>query len=244
MLVDGEQSNPSLTMLKKIHLREIENAQCSRKYIIFPHWVRENVYEETEDQGQSVISVRWVITPKLVDGSWIVKARLVARGFEEDSTQFRTDSPTCMRESLRLTLCLAASKGWTINSIDYKVAFLQGKAIEREVFLHPPKEAKIDGKLWRLKKVVYGLSDASRVWYLRVVEELRRLGAVVSKLDKSLFTWKLNGDIHGLIIIHVNDFLRTGSSSFDSKVIQPLKTVFKISKECNSSFKYASINIE
>ena len=42
--------------------------------------------------GESVISCTWVITEKFKEQLRVVKARLVARGFEEDSRQFRTDS--------------------------------------------------------------------------------------------------------------------------------------------------------
>ena len=46
-----------------------------------------------------------------------------------------------------------------------KTAFLQGKKIEREVYICPPKEAATN-KVWKLQKCVHGLSDASRYWYL------------------------------------------------------------------------------
>ena len=207
------------------------------------NWVDEMVYEEMEDKGEPTISVRWVITPKYIDGKMSTKARLVARGFEEDSTLIRTDSPTCMRESLRIVLAIAACKEWSVNSIDIKAAFLQEKPIDRDIFLRPPIEANATGKLWKLKKVVYGLSDASRVWYLRVVEELTKLNAESSRFDKALFTWKFEGNLEGLIVVHVDDFLWTGSEIFLQKVIIPLKTVFKISKECGSYFKYIGINV-
>ena len=60
--------------------------------------------------------LRWVVTPKVIDGKPSVKARLVARGFEE----------------LRLTLTIIASRDWTLNSLDVKTAFLQGKEISSE----------------------------------------------------------------------------------------------------------------
>ena len=41
----------------------------------------------------------------MIDGKLQTKARLCARGFEE-SIEFRTDSPTCMRESVRVALGL------------------------------------------------------------------------------------------------------------------------------------------
>jgi hypothetical protein len=70
--------------------------------------------------------VRWVITPKLIDGKLSTKARLVAKGFQEVQ-DFRTDSPTCARESLRLMTCIVASYKWQIKSIDVEQAFLQGR---------------------------------------------------------------------------------------------------------------------
>ena len=95
------------------------------------------MYDEVEDTGQDCISVRWVITPKIIEGKQKMKARLCARGFEE-SAAFRTDSPTCMRESVRATLSIIATQEWTLHSIDFKTAFLQGNSIGREVFLRPP----------------------------------------------------------------------------------------------------------
>jgi hypothetical protein len=67
--------------------REIEN------------WKQNNVFEESVDNGQETLSVRWVITEKIKDGQTVTKARLVVRGFEEDLQEERTDSPTCCKES-------------------------------------------------------------------------------------------------------------------------------------------------
>ena len=99
-----------------------------------------------------------------------MKARLVLRGYEEE-VDFRTDSPTCMIESVRVLMALAATKGWEIHSADFKTAFLQGDVISRDVFIRPPKEA-CTNKLWRLNKTVYGLNDASRSWYLKLRETI------------------------------------------------------------------------
>ena len=180
----------------------------------------------------------------MIDGVWKTKARLVARGFEEDSSQFRSDSPTCTKDSIRIMLTVASSYGWKIHSMDIKAAFLQGKPIDRELFLKPPKEAKANGKLWKLKKVVYGLSDASRVWYLRVLEELTRLGAKVSRYDKATFIIKSNGEMHGVIIVHVDDFLWAGSHELVSRVIDPIRETFRVSKEFDVAFKYVGVDLD
>ena len=51
-----------------------------------------------QDTYQKTISSRWVSTEKFKGEEKIIKARLVDRGFEEDSSKFRKDSPTCGRE--------------------------------------------------------------------------------------------------------------------------------------------------
>ena len=219
--------------------KEVENAKDNE----LRNWLREDVYEVVRDEGQESMSVRWVITPKMIDGKMSTKARLVARGFEEDSTALRTDSPTCMKDTLRLILAIAVSKKWALNSIDIKAAFLQGNPIERELYLRPPKEASQPGKLWRLKKVVYGLSDASRVWYLRVFGELKKLGASVSKYDRAVFIWKNGNTVEGILAAHVDDFLWVGSDEFVSCVIDPLRKTFKVSSESKDCFKYVGIHM-
>ena len=166
------------------------------------------------------------------------------RGFEETENNFRTDSPTCLKESLRIVLTIAASKCWTVNPIDIKAAFLQGKSIDRKVFLKPPKEAGANGKLWLLKKAVYGLTDASCVWYLRVVDELNKINAKVSLYDKALFFWHNNGELHGILVVHVDDFLWSGSNDFVSHVIELLKKMFKISREHESAIQYIGLNVK
>ena len=83
------------------------------------------------------MSVRWVLKQKIIDGKLGTKARLCARGFEE-LQNFRTNSPTCSREGIRIALSTIASNKWKLNSIDVKTAFLQGKPIERTIFIRPP----------------------------------------------------------------------------------------------------------
>ena len=60
---------------------------------------------------------------------------------------------------------------------------------------------------------MYGLCDASRNWYLKVLEVLESLGMKVSKWDKAVFTYKKK-EIEGIVLIHVDDLLFFGSSEF------------------------------
>jgi len=125
-------------------------------------WVSFNTFEEVADVGQKAISTRWVCTRKVKGGILTYKARLVARGFEEDSKSLQTDSPTCGKEALRLTLAIISCQGWRLHSLDVKSAFLQGSPMEREVFIKPPKEAHTTC-LWKMLRCPYGLADSGRL---------------------------------------------------------------------------------
>ena len=95
-----------------VYLSELNKDVEEAKLKELLNWSNEQVYEEIDDIGQETMSVRWVVTPKMIDGKWGTKARLVARGFEEDCSKIRADSPTCMRETVRILLTIASSKNW------------------------------------------------------------------------------------------------------------------------------------
>ena len=152
-------------------------------------------------------------------GRPVIKARLVARGFEEENlNEIRKDSPTCSKENLRIVLAIISSHQWQASSLDVKSAFLQGNQIDRDLYLKPPKEADA-GNLWKLKTTVHGLSDASRVWYLRVKEELFKVGTETCKYDKAIFYWRSQNILQGIISCHVDDFCWGGTELFKKKLM-------------------------
>lgn len=197
---------------------------------------------EVDDIGQFVLSVRWVLTEKLKEGETITKARLVARGFEENTENLKKNSPTCDKESVRLLLALASINSWDCHTVDIQSAYLQGNKIEREVFLKPPSEFS-NGKLWKLNKTIYGLCDAARAWYNRVKDELTSLSVKICSLDKGLFMWYRNGQLEGIIVVYVDDFLWAGTTNFENCVINILRTKFLIGSSSSKSFRYVGLNI-
>ena len=109
---------------------------------------------------------------------------------------------------------------------DIKSTFLQSDHLERDVFIIPPLEAENPGKLWKLNKGLYGLSDGARQFHLSLAAELVRLGCEQSRLDHTVH-YKLNalGTLQGLILTHVDDFLhcgQPGEKGFHDAVILPL----------------------
>jgi hypothetical protein len=63
-----------------------------------------------------------------------------------------------------------------MEAMDIRVAFLQSRELERNVYLEPPKDIKTEGKILKLKKPLYGLDDASRKFWLRVGGILKKEG--------------------------------------------------------------------
>ena len=206
------------------------------------NWKTNDVYREVNNHGQETISVRWVITTKAIDQKVTCKARLCARGFEEEQP-FRKDSPTGSREGLRLTLAILASKGWTLNSLDIKSAFLQGKEIDRMVFIKPPPEAMTD-KLWELKKCVYGLADAPQKWHIKLKEELEKSGATQCRYDEGLFYVRQNNELIGILSCHVDDILWGGTSVFEETIIWRICKIFFISKYDSQAFQHLGVHLE
>ena len=199
-------------------------------------------YEVVQDLGQFWISSIWVLTRK-EDGA--VRARVVARGFDEE-TSTEKDSPTIGRSTLRLFFAVVSSLKWEICSTDIKSAFLQGKALDRDVYLTPPKEAGVPkGHLWKLKHPLYGLNDAARQFYQSVEECLLKAGCLKSKLDPALFIFIVQNSVQGLIACHVDDFSHAGTELFNKVIIEGAicKRLIIASKE-RRAFRYIGFNLK
>ena len=120
-----------------------------------------------------------------------------ARGSEEENlNEIRKDSPTCSKENLRIVLAIISSHHWQASSLDVKSLFLQGNQIDRDLYLKPSEDADT-GNLWKLKTIVYGLSDASRVWYLQVKEEMFKVGTEMC--DEVIFYWRSQNILQGFL---------------------------------------------
>ena len=200
-------------------------------------WKTFCVYEEVPINGQKAVSVRWVITEKEnSEGQRKTKARLVARGFEEKG-DIQSDSPTVSKEVLRSFLAILSSRQWNVNSIDIKAAFLQSDHFDRDVFLVPPRESGCERHvLWKLKKCVYGLNDVARKWYLTVKAFLLNMFCKQVKTDPAAFYWYAEGELCGIVQMHVDDFLWGGMERFETFVIAQIRNKFQVRNQSNYTF--------
>ena len=206
-------------------------------------WKENNVYEEVEDVGQRAISTRWIVTEKVKEGEKICKARLVARGFEEEIAEWEKDAPTCNAETLKFCLSIMKMKKWTCYTLDVKTAYLQGDEIRREVYLKPPCEGGWNG-LWKLRKTVYGLKDAAKAWYDKVVKIVEELGGVRSRLEPNIFFWKEENKLKGILCTHVDDFCYGGVGPFLKETIGKLREKLQVGQQESKKFKYIGVTVE
>ena len=148
---------------------------------------RYDVFEEVEDCGQEQIGSRWVITQKeKSDGQKShIKGCFVAKGLLEGEKP-QLDTPTLLSESLKMYFAVAANEGFKVRSIDIRPPFLQAKCLDREVYMDPPKDVKKEGKIWKLKKPLYRLNDASRKVWLKVREVFGECGLKVLDGDEMI----------------------------------------------------------
>ena len=80
----------------------------------------------------------------------------------------------------------------------------------------------------KLKKSLYGLKQASRQWFARLVAELLHQGFLQSKNDYSLFIRNFD-DCMTIIFVYVDNILLTGDSQIHmDKLKQHLYKVFSI----------------
>ena len=195
-------------------------------------------YKVVEDKGQPRITTTWVLTLKGHE----IKARLTARGFQEED-EHPKESPTMQKYSLRTLLAIAAAKGWPIETVDVKSAFLQGSDLTRQVYVKPPKEVNQPDKLWLLIKCLYGLRDASRQWYNKVQGVLENLGFEKCTYDSGLFFLMIDGNLEALVGLHVDDFLNAGGQIFHSKILPQILSTFKVGKSECGNFMYTGFQL-
>merc|ERR1712115_147238 len=197
------------------------------------------------DEEQETIGSRRIITEKQKhDGQkHAYKARLVAKGFQEID-QPQSDSPTAAKESFKLLMALSANFNFKIVSMDIRAAFLQAKTLDREVFVRPPKDQEKEGVIRKLLKPLYGLDNASRKFYLKVRETLKKLKLNTLPGDDAVYYQHKNGKLIGMILSHVDDFTIAGTREFVNRIVKGIKRKFTVSKVEENNFRFTRLDVK
>ena len=172
------------------------------------------------------------------------KSRAIIPGHRDPALgEFRTDAPTCHPIAVALANSLAATRKWHGEVFDVETAFLSGNPTERQVFIRAPKEgfpalpergmpAVEPGTLMQILKSAYGLTEAPRLWYLRMKHDMESCGFTELKCCRAVFVL-LEPDSKftcAVCCMHVDDGLIYGNweSSTYQKARKKLEETFKV----------------
>ena len=166
-----------------------------------------------EVDSNNIVGCRWVFAIKMAaDGSVeCYKVRIVAKGFSQvyQVDYDETFAPVVKWDSIRILLALAARFDLEINQMDVKTAFLNGN-LEHAIYMEPPPGSPdygADGVIWKLKKSLYGLKQASRSWYQKVKDEFGHLSFTRCDADHSIFIHHGPDQDFCIIALYVDDLM-------------------------------------
>ena len=127
-------------------------------------------------------------------------------------------------ETVCLLLATAALENWDIEALDVKTAFLYGD-LDEEIYMQQPEGFIIKGqehKVYKLKKAIYGLKQASYAWNKQIHKSLQKLGFERCLSDSGIYVRDHNSTIT-VVIVYVDDVLFMGSHD---EVIAEIKKQF------------------
>ena len=213
-----------------------------------------DAYEEVDEKdvpaNANVITSHTVYKVKVSeDGSKDLKSRIVPHGNRDnEKDNIRKDSSTAQFDVIRLLLAVATFVGMRLAMADIKGAYLQSGPIQRKIFVRPPREWRGErGKLWKLKKLPYGIIEAGRQWAKTVEEWMLTTGGLerIQGLNQ-LYVRRDNLGKIILIVAKVTDDFICGGSIEDTKAfISEMKKRFEVGKVIiNEKFLFNGCEIE
>lgn len=168
-------------------------------------------------KGKTAIGSKFVFRTKYNAQGNVVrrKARLVAQGFTQQYgvDYFETYAPVARFASIRAILAMVAHHDWELDQMDVKSAYLNG-VLQEEVYMKQPPQFAEPGKehlVCKLKKSIYGLKQAGRVWNHRIDAVLKKLGFSALYNDTCVYVYR-RGDLIVISSLYVDDLLLASNS--------------------------------
>uniref|UniRef100_A0AAG5DHX2 Uncharacterized protein n=1 Tax=Anopheles atroparvus TaxID=41427 RepID=A0AAG5DHX2_ANOAO len=190
---------------------------------------------------RKAIGSKWIFKRKADEDGNIVryKARLVAQGFTQ---KFGTDydlvfAPVVKQITFRTMLVLASRRKMLTKHVDIKTAYLHGVLTE-EIFMRQPPgyESGRPNEVCLLRRSIYGLKQAARVWNTKIDDVLKTMGFIQSTADPCLYTRKKANQFL-FVLVYVDDVIVICNTEEEfAEVIHVLKLNFTISVMGNLRF--------
>ena len=166
-------------------------------------------------EGVNIVGSKWVFKAKKDAAGNVVryKARLVAQGFSQvlGIDYFDTFMPMARLASICTVLVFTAAEDYETGQIDIKLTYLNRELMEEVIFMKQApgfSEVGEDGKVkvWRLLKMLYGLKQARRRWYHKLVMIITKLGFSRCGGDQAVLFRRCEKMVVLIIVlVHVDD---------------------------------------
>lgn len=213
-------------------------------------WAGLVVCTEVPEDGQVLLSTRWVLTLKEPDSPTSPprrNARLVVRGFvdaERDSVD--STSPTASRATFRVMLSAMASQRFIPRTVDRRTVFLQDMPMDRPTpaYVQPLLHARVPaGMVWRLRKCAYGLTDAPLRWYDGVLKLMNKMKLQWSSRDHGLFNEHFIGVLQRVVAVHVDHFLFGGTAPAVARYESSLRQAYGTGPTKSGEFTFTGVQV-
>ena len=176
-------------------------------------------------------SARWVV-PGHTDPD---------KGLSQDDGGVRTDAPVAPQIALHIALLVTVIQRWVIGAFDIGSAFLTGDAAVRLLYALPPRcglPDVPDGSLILLKKGVFGLPEAPRLWWEKFSRVLQEAGFIPVPSVKGFYVLRDKDGLHGILVVHVDDGLWGGRGAVFEKAKDYVRKHLNVKKEHQKEFTF------
>ena len=184
--------------------------------------------------GANLMFCHFVFTVKRLRNGSIekFKARLVANGnTQKFGVDFDQVFSTVVRSStIRLMLIVAAQRDYNLTTVDIRQAYLQAE-LDEDLYMRMPqglpnKDGKGRPLVCKLKRSLYGLKQAGRIWGTLFANYLVKWGFTRSTIDTCLFVYESNGKILWCAIYVDDGLLADNDSELRNKFVKDLGARF------------------
>ena len=201
-----------------------------KKMIAMGVWRK--VGKEDVPEGRRLVGCKWVFKIKR---NGVYRARLVAKGFSQipgvDFTE--SFSPVVNDVTFRVVLTRMLIEDLEAVVVDIDNAFLNGD-LDHEIYMQLPDgykeviEEDLDkGDCLKLLKAIYGLVQASRQFWKKLVDKLKEGGFKQSEADPCLL-YKADQRGMCIIIIYIDDMLIVGTRVTIDEAVAELQKHFQV----------------
>ncbi|GKA84968.1 putative RNA-directed DNA polymerase [Tanacetum coccineum] len=188
---------------------------------------KNNVWELAElPKDAKPVGCKWVYKTKLDPNGNVkrYKARLVTKGYtQKEGVDYKeTFSHVSRKDSIRIVMALVAHFDLELHQMDVKTVFLNGDFHE-DVYMAQPQGFKSKGQeplVCKLKKSICGLKQASRQWYLKFDEVMKKHNFIKNQSKRFLsikFDMKDLGEASYVIGIEIHQDRANGKLGLSQK---------------------------